>query len=207
MATTKKSTKKKSKVKKVITPVEHSKDFFDFDAAEGASLVSGDISGYWDPEVSAIRAIPRSVKLFDGDIESDKVAALVIAELTKPNKLKVKNDEGEWELVTFPAGTMAGIWYKPGMRGIVKKAGTDCYIKYVAEQDTGKPNPMKVFEVKAPQGGIRIPILEDTREDSADKLTDFHDKKPKKKKLNTITEEEVEDDEFEGDDEDDDAEE
>ncbi len=200
MASTKASKAAKKKATKRVEVIEHGQDFIDFDAAEGASLITGDVSGYWDPEKSAIRCKPISCKMFDGEIESNKVSILIIAELTTKNILKSKDAEGEWEYNEVPAGTMAGIWYKPGMRGIVKKMGVDCYIKYVAEQDTGKPNPMKVYEVKAPAGGTLIPIIEDTREDSAEVVTDFHTKKPKKKNRPS-SEEEPEEDDFEGEEE------
>lgn len=160
--------------------VEEIVSFEDMQIPEGASEITGDIVGYWDFEKSAIRAIPRGVKMFDGQLDSTKVSCLIIAELTQPCPTYVKDEEDDENYIytVSPVGQMVGIWYKPGMRAIVNKAGVDVYIRQEGEKDTGKPNPMKKFKVFAGPGGTKIPIIEDTREDSEDVLTVFHDRSP-----------------------------
>lgn len=151
-------------------------DFEDMELPEDSSLITGDVEGYWDPSKTAIRCKPISVKLFDGNIDPKRPAMLVIAELTVPCKIAYKaeaNDE-EWSYRKAKTGTMVGIWYKAGMRGIVNKAGVDCYVKLTDKtKDTGKPNEMKIYEVRAGAGGMRIPITEDVRHKSQGVTTDF----------------------------------
>ena len=156
--------------------VQLADDFEDMELPDDASLITGDVEGYWDPEVTAIRCRPISVKLFDGNIDSRKPAILIIAELVLPCKIayKAEADDKEWSYRKAKPGTMVGLWYKPGMRGIVCKAGIDCYVKITEEtKDTGKGNPMKIYEVRAGAGGTRIPISEDVRHKSARATTDF----------------------------------
>jgi hypothetical protein len=158
--------------------------FEDMELPEGGQEITGDIVGYWDWEKSAIRCIPRSVKMFDGQIEPHKVSILILAELTRPCQTYIKADEdneddGDEEGRVYTktgVGQMVGVWYKPGMRAIVMKGGVDCYIKQEGEKKTGKPNPMKKFKVVAGPGGFKLPIIEDTREESEDVLTAFHDR-------------------------------
>jgi hypothetical protein len=156
--------------------VQFADDFEDMALPDDSSLITGDVEGYWDPEKTAIRCMPLSVKLFDGNIDSRKPAILIIAELVLPCKIayKAEADDKEWSYRKAKPGTMVGIWYKPGMRGIVCKAGVDCYIKLTEDtKDTGKGNPMKIYEVRAGAGGTRIPMSEDVRHKSARATTDF----------------------------------
>lgn len=170
---------------------EFADDFLDFEAPEGASEVTGDIEGYWDYKKSAIRCIPRSVKMFDGSKDSSKVSCLVLVELTRSIPIQFKNDDDEMVFKPGKIGDTVGIWYKPGMRAIVNKCGKEVYIKREPKKDkiTNKkvknPNPMKGFLVIAPPGGVKIPIIEDSREESAEMakngkvvpvLTAFHDR-------------------------------
>jgi hypothetical protein len=150
--------------------------FQDMELPEGGSVITGDIAGYWDSNRSSIRFIPRSVKIFDGQIDSTKVSSLVLGELTQPCQVYTKTDAGSREYSLVTAGQMIGIWYKPGMRAIIGKCGVDCYIRQEGEKDTHKLNPMKLYTVVAGPGGSRIPIIEDSREDSQDVLTPFHDR-------------------------------
>lgn len=173
-------------------------DFEDMEIPDDASLITGDVEGYWDPTKTAIRCKPVSVKLFDGNIDKKKPAILIIAELTQPCKIAFKaeaNDE-EWSYRKAKIGTMVGIWYKPGMRGIVHKAGVDCYIRLTDKvKDTGKPNDMKIYEVRAGAGGMRIPIAEDVRHKSAGNTTDFDVRRtPAGSNKNTKVEDDEDDD-------------
>lgn len=193
-------------------------DFEDFEAPEGATEITGDIVGYWDFTKSAIRCIPRSVKMFDGQLDPKKVSCLILAELTRAIPVQVKNDNEENVYVKAPVGQMVGIWYKPGMRAIVNKCGKEVYIKRDPKKDkiTNKKmkdaKPMKGFLVMAAPGGIKIPIIEDARDESAltvkngavvPVLTMFHDRSkgaqriPKPKDLPEVEENEEDDNLFE----------
>lgn len=156
--------------------VQYADDFEDMALPDDSSLITGDVEGYWDPEKSAIRCRPISVKLFDGNIDARKPAILIIAELVLPCNIayKAEADDKEWSYRKAKPGTMVGMWYKPGMRGIACKAGVDCYVKLTEDtKDTGKGNAMKIYEVRAGAGGTRIPISEDVRHKSARATTDF----------------------------------
>jgi hypothetical protein len=201
--------------KKVEEVTSFDDDFLDFEAPEGASEITGDIVGYWNYNKSAIRCIPRSVKMFDGNLEKHKVSCLILAELTKPCPVFTVEDDKTHTYQVAPTGQMVGIWYKPGMRAVVNKAGVDCYIKRDSKKDKitknvshlKKPNPMKGFLVMAGPGGIKIPIIEDTREESAYRvkngkvepvLTAFHDRVPGAQRIpnpKSLPEPELEEDE------------
>jgi len=196
MASKQKHSTRSAEPEEIKRGEDFAQDFEDVALPEGGSEISGDIVGYWDYKKSAIRCIPRSVKMFDGNIEPNKVSCLVMVELTQPCLVYTKEDsESEPVLVRAPIGQTVGIWYKPGMRAIVNKEGIDCYIKRNPEKDkitnnmktVKDPNPMKAFLVIAGPGGTKIPIIEDARNESAFKvkngevvpvLTAFHDRSP-----------------------------
>lgn len=171
-------------------------DFEDMALPEDSSLITGDVEGYWDPTMTAIRCKPISVKLFDGNLDKKKPGILLVCELVLPCKIAYKEPgEEEWSYRRAAAGTMVGVWYKAGMRGIVNKAGVDCYIKLTdKEKDTGKPNPMKIYEVRAGAGGYRVPITEDVRNQSASLATDFDVRRGgAKKQRNVVDDDDSED--------------
>lgn len=172
-------------------------DFEDMELPDDSSLITGDVEGYWDPLKTAIRCKPVSVKLFDGNIDPKKPSILIIAELTLPCIVAYKEnaDDEEWSFRKAKPGTMVGVWYKPGMRGIVNKAGVDCYVRLTDKtKDTDKPNPMKIYEVRAGAGGMRIPITEDIRNKSAGITTDFDVRKtPAGKKKDKVEEDNYDD--------------
>lgn len=172
-------------------------DFEDMALPEDSSLITGDVEGYWEPTMTAIRCKPISVKLFDGNLDKKKPGILLVCELVLPCKIAYKEPgEEEWSYRRAAAGTMVGVWYKAGMRGIVNKAGVDCYIRLTdKEKDTGKPNPMKIYEVRAGAGGYRVPITEDVRNQSASLPTDFDVKRggASKKQRNVVDGDDSED--------------
>jgi len=138
------------------------------DAPEGFVTQSDDVVGYWNPEECPIQCIPRAAKIFDGNIEKSKPSVLLIVELTAPCIIVTKKAEGETEGERFVGkpGDMVGIWGKPGMRAIRDLGGVECWVKYTGEKDTGKPNPMKLFDVKSKSKGRRIEISDDSRKES-----------------------------------------
>jgi hypothetical protein len=142
----------------------------------------GDLVGFWDPDFTPIHCIPRSVKLFDGNIEPDKPSILLTVELVKAAGVRPPKDaEGGEAPFAAPPGSLVGVWYKPGMRAIRDLCGVPVWMTQEGEKDTGKPNPMKLFDVRSDKTGTRIPVTEDTREESKPyekegkwrRLTDF----------------------------------
>lgn len=159
--------------------------FFDVALPEDGKEVLGDVSGYWDPDKGAIRFKPMSVKLFDNKVDSDKFSCLVLGVLTADCMLYVNDKEEDEKVYTkHPAGTAVGVFYKPGMRGIINRCGVDCYLKQNPEKDwvdTGKPNKMKTFKLVAGDETHMIPITDDFRKDSLDYNTPFDPKGTAKK--------------------------
>jgi hypothetical protein len=137
-------------------------------APEGFVTQSDDVVGYWNPEEAPIRCIPRTAKIFDGNIEKSKPSILLIVQLTAPCIVNLKKEEGEseGEKVIAKVGDMVGIWGKPGMRAIRDLGGVEVWIRLSGEKDTGKPNPMKLFDVKASAKGSRIVVTDDSRKES-----------------------------------------
>lgn len=151
-------------------------NFQDFDVDESFAVSTGDVIGYWDPEKSACMCIPRGVKIFDGNIDDRRPAMLLVCEATRNGIVIQRRDskEDDWEHARTKKGDMIGVWYKPGMRGILNRGGVECKILLTDKEiDTGKPNPMPVYEVKAARVGTSIPVLEDSRVESRHAKTPF----------------------------------
>ncbi len=135
---------------------------------DGFIIQSDDVVGYWDPEECPIRCIPRTAKVFDGNIERTKPSVLILAELTMPCVLNLKKEVGESEAekIIGKKGDMVGIWGKPGMRAIRNLCGVEVKITATGEKDTGKPNPMKLFSVESATRGTQLLISDDSRDKS-----------------------------------------
>lgn len=163
-------------------------------APDDFNLKGGDLVGFWDSELSPIQCMPLSVKLFDGQIEADKPSILLTVQLTKPCAVRPPSEEGG-EPFAAPPGSLVGVWYKPGMKSIRDLCGVEVWMKLVGEKDTGKPNPMKVYDITWKTNGSRIPITDDLRDKSkpipkADgsvaRLTDFDVRRPAKQANGTM---------------------
>jgi len=150
---------------------------------------NGDVVGFWDPELTPIQCIPLSVKLFDGNIDKDKPSILLTVELVKAAGVRpTKDGEGAvGQPFAAPPGSLVGVWYKPGMKAVRDLCGVEVFIRLTGEKDTGKPNPMKTFEVTSEKNGTRVPVTEDLRDKSKPfqkqdgtmgRLTDFDAKRP-----------------------------
>jgi hypothetical protein len=147
----------------------------------------GDLVGFWDSDLTPIQCIPRSVKLFDGQIEADKPSILMTVELTKPAAVRPTKDDESGEPFAAPAGSLVGVWYKPGMKSIRDLCGVEVWMRQEGEKDTGKPNPMKLYDITWKVNGTRIPVTEDLRDKSKPiakpdgsvaRLTDFDVRRP-----------------------------
>lgn len=143
-------------------------------APAGYEKQSEDVAGYWVPKDGPIHCIPRGVKLFDGNIEANKPAILIFADLVDALDVSRKADEGnDKETVRAEAGSRVGIWYKPGMKPIRNLAGVKVWMAFAGEKEIGKPSPMQLFDVRSAGKGNPMPVTEDTRKKSARVVTDF----------------------------------
>jgi len=155
-------------------------------APEDFTLKGGDLVGFWDSDLTPIQCIPRSVKLFDGQIEPEKPSILLTVELTKPCAVRPPAQEGGAPFAA-PPGSLVGVWYKPGMKSIRDLCGVEVWMKQEGEKDTGKPNPMKLYDITWKVNGVRIPVTDDLRDKSkpisrpdgsVSRLTDFDVRRP-----------------------------
>lgn len=155
-----KQTKKNTKSTKADTPETQP-----VSVPEGYVSVSGDVVGFYD-EKSPIHIVPFAVKLFDSKIEPNKPSVLLFARLVEPAVVLAKV-EGSSESVPTQAdaGEIVGVWGRPGLTKLKEYAETPCFVVYKGEKDTGKPNPMKLFDVMTPKGAkpSLVPVTEDKR--------------------------------------------
>lgn len=133
---------------------------------EGMLKAKAELDAYWDPEDGPIYCIALSYKIFDSNIDKRKHATLITAELLEDATLREPDDKDVKR--TFPKGTIFGIWGKPGMKELKQHGKVPVYIELAGEKDTGKGNPMKLFDVSffPDQPGSRLVCTEDTREKS-----------------------------------------
>lgn len=154
--------------------------------AAGATLEDkrSDVVGYWASEVAPIYCRPLHVKLFDGQLEEKKPSALLTVEAlasTLCTKNKEEDSSDTKEMFVCKKGDLIGIWVKPGMRDLLNCGNVPTTITYSGTKKVHKKpgmNPMKVYAVKGGSGGVRIPVEEDRREQSAGVATFFDVKKP-----------------------------
>lgn len=148
-----------------------------YTAPEGYKQAAEDVSGYWDPDDGPIHCIPRGAKIFDGNIDKTKPSTLLLCELVGNQKMRLAKPDGapkdtKGDLVELPSGTIVGVWGKPGMKAIRNLADCKVFMYQEGEKDTKKPNPMKLFKITfTGPGNKQIPVLEDTRDKSADVRT------------------------------------
>ena len=130
---------------------------------EGYEQRSTDIVGFWDPEASpSIHFIPLEAKLFDSQLDPAKPSTLLFGKLVDACMLKTPDDES----IEGAPGDLIGVWFKPGMAALKDLAGVKAFMYPTGEMDTGKPNPMKTYEVHSQRKGTRIPVTDDKREKS-----------------------------------------
>lgn len=161
------------------TPIDLSKP------PAGFQQASGDLAGYWEsasPESRNKEAThgsdpvlftPLWVTLSDSEIEKRKTSTLLHGRLEAPCVLRsAVKEEGYRE---FPAGTMFGIWTKPGMRPLGTLANARVWMRNGIElrpgevqyfKDIGKPSPMVLFDIRNQGTGTKLPVREDRRVES-----------------------------------------
>lgn len=151
---------------------------------------TGDLAGYWEsasPKTAKrdelygsppVTFTPLHVTLTDSQIDPTKSSTLIHCRLEAPCKLR-SAIEGEG-YIDFPAGTLFGIWAKPGMRELKKLAGTKVWMRNGQKnprdrgvtyfKEIGQQSPMVVFTIKWPSDAKFEPLRcrEDHREESLD---------------------------------------
>lgn len=158
-----------------------------FKAPQGYSKASTDIVGTYDPKVQPnIHFTPYGVNLSDSQADKNKISCLVFATLVEDCLLAdSKGEDGNRGTIQGKAGDTVGIWYKPGMRPITKLCGSKVFMYPNGERDTGKMNPMKLFEILKDKDGTPIPVLDDFREKTARLDCDFAKGTQQTRRLNT----------------------
>lgn len=155
-------------------------------APEGFKAVGGDLAGYWesasppkkkewvkDPKTPpssvgspAALFTPLFVTLSDSKMkgESDKSSTLIHCRLEAPCELRSSvKDEG---FKVFPAGSLFGIWSKPGMRELTHLANAQVWMDQGGFKDTGSPSLMVAYDIRAKEKGEKLRIKEDRRKHS-----------------------------------------
>jgi len=165
------------------------------EAPSGFGEGTGDLAAYWESASPAtakrgetygsppITFTPLHVTLTDSDLDSTKTSTLIHCRLEAPALLRSAiKDEG---FITFPTGTLFGIWAKPGMKDLKKLAGAQVWMRngqksprdmsVVYFKDINKPgetklSPMVLYTIKWPEGTKFSPlrVQDDYREESLD---------------------------------------
>lgn len=141
-------------------------------APAGYQKQATDIVGFWNPDkAEAIHFVPLEVKLSDSKLEKHKTSALVVGKLVDAILLQAPGEEDD--VVQGKVGDIVGVWYKPGMSAIKQLAGVKVYMYMTGELDTGKPNPMKTYDVLAQTKGAELHVTQDNRKTSKHAETAF----------------------------------
>ncbi len=149
----------------------------------GYKKQSADVVGYWDPEQGALHCIPRGAKLFDGHIDKTKPSMLIYAEVVDGVEVYGKDDDDNMTTRWAEPGELVGVWGKAGLRDIRNLAGQKTWLELNGKtKDTGKGNPMKLYDVLSAKQGTLIPITEDMRVKSAHVPTFLDPVKPRASK-------------------------
>lgn len=131
---------------------------------EGYEARSTDIVGFWDPEKSpSLHFIPLEAKLFDSDLDASKPSTLIFGKLVDGCLLKTPKGDEDTE---GEPGDLIGVWFKPGMAALKDLCGVKVFMYPTGEMETGKPNPMKTFDIHSRSKGTRIPVTDDKRDKS-----------------------------------------
>lgn len=125
-----------------------------YEAPAGYEKQSDDVVGFWDPAIGPIHFIPTGGRLFDGSIEPHKPSALIVGKLVDATDLVTRDDE----VIAAQPGEQIGVWAKPGMSAVKNLAGVKVFMYEDGELDTGKPNPMKIYEVLSRGKGKPLPV-------------------------------------------------
>lgn len=170
---------------------------------KGFEQVSGDIVAYWDPaspgkgtgsreaakdpkywtsEQHGFRSgsgpilfQPIDCVLSDSKLSTDdnpKTSTLLFGKLLKATRLRSAIEDEGYKV--FEAGSLIGIWTKPGMKPLQALAGAQVWMRNGQEvngkityfKDIGKPSPMVQFDIRHKGKGSSLPVREDRRDKS-----------------------------------------
>lgn len=126
---------------------------------------SGEIAGYWDPELFYIHFTPEEVTLFDNKQDESKPSALIIGTLLQDMPLRSAEKDSD-AVIQCSEGDRVGVWYSPGMRGIKDLAGSKVLLVPNGLKATGKQNDMKKYIVRSDRRGEKLRITNDHRKES-----------------------------------------
>jgi len=122
---------------------------------------SEDILGFWDEHCTTpLFFTPRSAKLSDSKIEPDKKCSTLVEGLATRD-CQVFSKDGE--PLAAKVGDLVAVWAKPGMKALSNAAGVPVAMAYLGEKDTGKPNPMKLYDLRFGVGGTPLTVSADNR--------------------------------------------
>jgi len=139
-------------------------------APEGYQKRTTDIVGTWDYKLGlAIHFIPKEASCSDSQLDKKRSSILILGTAIGTNQVTTK----EGEVIEAEQGETIGVWYKAGMAAIKNLAGVPVYMFQEGEQDTGKPNAMKLFDISSPREGNPILITNDYREKSLQNTLPF----------------------------------
>lgn len=134
-----------------------------YEAPAGYEKQSDDVVGFWDPSIGPIHFIPTGARLFDGNLEAHKPSALIVGKLVDATDLVTRDDE----VIAAQPGEQIGVWAKPGMSAVKNLAGVKVFMYEDGELDTGKPNPMKIYEVLSRGKGRPLPVTDSRKKSKA----------------------------------------
>lgn len=126
---------------------------------QGYQKRSTEVKGFWVEGENPVHFIPKTARAVDNSIDAKKHSVLIIGESMGDNELMTSDGE----VFTDKKGDLIGVWYKPGMLAIKDMADVPVFMYRIGERDTGKPNPMKLYEVNSPKTGEELLITGDFR--------------------------------------------
>lgn len=145
---------------------------------EGFESQDGDLVAYWEPASQgtakspprpgspAILFTPLYATLSDSKIkpnrgEQHKSSTLIHCRLERACRLRSAVKSEGYKV--FEAGSLIGIWSKPGMRRLQNLAGVPVYMKNSGFKDVGNQSDMVTFDIKWKTDGQRLKVQEDRR--------------------------------------------
>lgn len=143
---------------------------------EGFEVAGGDLAGYWESAAQETRTsdakegsppvlfTPLFVTLSDSKIDAIKTSTLLHGRLEAPCLLRSAEKEDGYQV--FPAGTIFGIWTKPGMKPLGALGGAKVWMKNAGFKNVGKQSDMALFDIRNQGKGEKLKVREDRRDKS-----------------------------------------
>lgn len=122
---------------------------------------TGDVDGFWPTEnAGGLHFTPLYYNLSDSKLDAVKPSILVFGRLETGRKLL----DQEGNVVDCTPGKLVAFWAKVGMKAIGNLADVPVWLEWTGEvRDTGKGNPMKVYDVSSKASGNKLPLGQDMR--------------------------------------------